>query len=184
MMDGVGDRRLVAAAAHGDERAFAALYDLHVEPIFLQALAELGSEDDAQEVTQEVFAIAWRKLKKIYLVNESALPWLLTTCSNVTANRLRSIRRRPVTEDLDAVRPTLANAETIDDQFYTHHLVDRVEREVDTMPPLDQSVYWAIIREERTYEDTAASLDISVASVRKRLNRVRLRLREKFGDEL
>jgi RNA polymerase sigma factor (sigma-70 family) len=182
-MDSARDGRLVAEAARGDERAFATLYDLYVEPIYLQALAELGSEDDAQEVTQEVFAIAWRRLGKIHLVEGSALPWLSTTCQNVASNRLRSIRRRPVTELLEGVGPTLTDTDTIEERFDTRRLVSRVEEEVAEMTFIDQQVYQAIIRDELSYEDTAESLGISPASVRKRLNRIRKRLRAKFGEE-
>ncbi len=183
-MDSARDGRLVAEAARGDERAFATLYDLYVEPIYLQALAELGSEDDAQEVTQEVFAITWRRLGKIRLVNGSALPWLTTTCRNVVSNRLRSIRRRPVTELLEGAGPTLADTETVEERFDLRQLVSRMEEEVAEMAFIYQQVYQAIIRDELSYEVTAEALGISPASVRKRLARIRRRLRDQFGEEL
>jgi DNA-directed RNA polymerase specialized sigma24 family protein len=40
-----------------------------------------------------------------------------------------------------------------------------------------------VLVEGRSYDETAAALDISVASVGKRLNRVRARIRERFGDD-
>ncbi|GAB3617117.1 sigma-70 family RNA polymerase sigma factor [Okibacterium endophyticum] len=177
------ERELIAAAIRGDERAFGVFFDLHVEPVYVLALEELGSADDAQDVTQQVFAIAWSKLPKIRLVDGSALPWLLTTCRNLTSNRLRSVRRRPVTENFDDLSHTLA----ITDEFETvrsRDLIDRMEKEVAAMPELDQNVYRQILRDGRSYEAVAASLGVSVASVRKRLNRVRNRLRSKFGGEL
>jgi RNA polymerase sigma factor (sigma-70 family) len=183
-MSGAADAQLVSEAARGDERSFAALYDRHVEPVFLQALSELGDEDDAQEVTQEVFAIAWRKLTRIRLVDGSTLPWLLTTCRNVTANRLRSLRRRPPSAQLSDDDRAEVMTDRLDARLDSHLLVSRMEREVTGMPDLDREVYLAIIRRESSYEETAIELGISVASVRKRLNRVRTRLRRTFGSEL
>ncbi|KJC63722.1 RNA polymerase sigma factor [Agreia bicolorata] len=183
-MNRAADVRLVADAARGDERAFAALYDRHVEPIYLQALSELGDEDDAQEVTQEVFAITWRKLSSVRLVDGSALPWMLVTCTNVTANRLRSQHRRPVAGSVSEEHPMENDTDRIDERFDSHRLMGRLEDEVMGMAELDQAVYRAVIHEERSYEATAVQLGISVASVRKRLNRVRTRLRQKFGGEL
>lgn len=159
------------------------LYDQHIEAVYLQALAELGSEDDAQDVAQEVFAIAWRKLGKIRLVSGSALPWLLTTCRNVTANRLRSNQRRPVTENLDDVGPTMADTEPFEKAVDSQHLVSRVEGEVATMSFLDQQVYRSVFHDGLSYDEAAEALSISSSSVRKRLNRVRTRLRAKFGEE-
>lgn len=184
VMDGAADVRLVADAARGDERAFAALYDRHVEPIYLQALSELGDEDDAQDVTQEVFAITWRKLPTVRLVDGSALPWMLVTCSNVTANRLRSAHRRPLAGSVPEERADEGETDRIDERVDSRRLVDRVESEVMGMAELDRAVYQSIIRKERSYEETSVQLGISVASVRKRLNRVRTRLRRTFGGEL
>ncbi|SKA81265.1 RNA polymerase, sigma subunit, ECF family [Agreia bicolorata] len=184
VMNRAADVRLVADAARGDERAFAALYDRHVEPIYLQALSELGNEDDAQEVTQEVFAITWRKLSSVRLVDGSALPWMLVTCTNVTANRLRSQHRRPVAGSVSEEHPMANDTDRVDERFDSHRLMGRLEDEVMGMAELDQAVYRAVIHEERSYEATAVQLGISVASVRKRLNRVRTRLRHKFGGEL
>ncbi|MFC5931794.1 RNA polymerase sigma factor [Cryobacterium melibiosiphilum] len=181
-MDATGDLRLVAAASRGDERAFGDLYDLYVGPVFLQAARELGSEDAAEDVTQEVFAIAWRKLARIRMVNGSILPWLLVTCRNVTANRLRSAGRRPAIVNLDVQGPNILEAELLDARLDSRMLMDRVEEEVVTMPFLDQQVYHAIIGQGASYEETSRSLDISVPSVRKRLNRVRSRLKSKLGD--
>ncbi|SDO49519.1 RNA polymerase sigma-70 factor, ECF subfamily [Cryobacterium flavum] len=181
VMDATGDQRLVAAASRGDERAFGDLYDLYVEAVFLQAARELGSEDGAEDVTQEVFAIAWRKLAKIRMVNGSILPWLLQTCRNVTANRLRSASRRPVTTDFDDQGPNVLEAELLDARLDSRMLMDRVEKEVATMPFLDQQVYHAIISQGASYEETSRALDISIPSVRKRLNRVRSRLKGTLG---
>ncbi|PRY67941.1 RNA polymerase ECF family sigma subunit [Glaciihabitans tibetensis] len=183
-MNGAGDERLVAAAVRGDERAFAVLYDLHVDQVYSQAMAELQNPDDAQEVTQEVFAIAWRRRAKVQLVDGSALTWLLTTCRNVTANHLRAQRRRPVIGLIEERPPTLADTDRVEEQVDSRRLMERMERAVMAMPDLDREVYRAIIHRELSYEQTAAALGISVASVRKRLNRVRTRLRKSVGGEL
>ncbi|MFB2554197.1 RNA polymerase sigma factor [Herbiconiux liangxiaofengii] len=182
-MDAPGDERLLAAASRGDDHSFAAFYDRHVEAVYLQSLSELGDEDEAQDVTQEVFAITWRKLKRIRLVSGSARPWLLTTCRNVTANRLRSLGRRPAIVSPIEAAPTLTDTDRVDERVDSELLMNRLEREVATMNELDRGVYRAIIRDGRSYDEAASALGISAASVRKRLNRVRTRLRETAEGE-
>lgn len=53
---------LVAAARAGDREAFGRLVLLHERAVFRTALAAVGSPDDAQDVAQEAFVLAWRKL--------------------------------------------------------------------------------------------------------------------------
>ncbi|SDZ45060.1 RNA polymerase sigma factor [Herbiconiux ginsengi] len=182
-MNDPGDERLLADALRGDERAFAAFYDRHVEPLYLLALRELGDEDEAQEVTQEVFAIAWRKARRIRLVGGSAASWLEATCRNVAANRMRSVRRRPVMTPVEELGHTLAETDRVDEEFDSRLLMGRLETEVLSMPELDQQVYRSILRDGLSYDETAEALGISTASVRKRLNRVRTRLRKRAEGE-
>jgi RNA polymerase sigma-70 factor (ECF subfamily) len=174
------DRELLDAAARDDDRAFAVLYHRYIEDVFVAALEELGDEDEAQQVAQQVFATAWDKARHVRLANGSALGWLLVTCRNHAANRLRSLRRRPAFEGLDDRAVTMLETrqrQRIEDR----ELLERVEEEISAMPALDQQAYQAVIVEGLSYDEAARRLGISVASVGKRLNRVRKRVGQRFG---
>jgi RNA polymerase sigma-70 factor (ECF subfamily) len=176
------DRELLDASSRRDEHAFWGFYHRHAEVVFSAALDELGDEDEAQEIAQHVFETAWRKAAKVRLVAGSAEAWLMLTCRNLVANKKRSLRRRPSVEGLDDAATNMLEtrkAQRARDQ----QLLARVEDEIAGMPSLDQHVYRAVLVEGRSYDETAAALDISVASVGKRLNRVRARIRERFGDD-
>jgi RNA polymerase sigma-70 factor (ECF subfamily) len=58
------EARLIAAARRGDSRAFAALVDAHQQAVrgFLRRFA--GHWADADEIAQEAFVTAWRKLTR------------------------------------------------------------------------------------------------------------------------
>lgn len=60
--EGVTDPELVELARRGDTAAFGTLVDRHRTPVFRAALAALGSPDDAEEVAQEAFVAAYRRL--------------------------------------------------------------------------------------------------------------------------
>ncbi|MFG6402525.1 RNA polymerase sigma factor [Microbacterium sp. P04] len=176
------DRQLLEAAAGRDEHAFWAFYHRHAEVVFSAALDALGDEDEAQEVAQEVFQVAWRKASKVRLVAGSAEAWLMLTCRNLVANKKRSIRRKPPVEGLDRAAANMLETRQAQ-RARDVELLARVEEEIADMPHLDQHVYRAVLVEGRSYDETAAALDISVPSVGKRLNRVRARIRERFGED-
>jgi DNA-directed RNA polymerase specialized sigma24 family protein len=62
-----------------DTGAFANLYDKHITSVYRYALQMLGSVPDAEDISQEVFVLAWVKRSKIRVVDQSLLPWLLVT---------------------------------------------------------------------------------------------------------
>lgn len=91
------ETELVCAAARGDDAAFTELMGRHAEALFAHALRATGNEDDAQDIVQDVFEIAFRRRKNIRVIDGSAAGWLLATCRNTISNRLRSARRREST---------------------------------------------------------------------------------------
>src|ERR671912_2992518 len=87
------DAALVAQAANGSELAFRTLYRAYVRPVYWLAHGLVGNAADAEDVTQETFLVAWRKISGLQLAGESLLPWLVTVCRFQASNRIRAQRR-------------------------------------------------------------------------------------------
>ncbi|PWC04305.1 hypothetical protein DCE94_09145 [Agromyces badenianii] len=183
LMSEQGDRsdgELLLRASRNDDRAFAVFYHRHAERVFAAALDELADHDEAQQITQQVFATAWDKAARVRLVAGSAEAWLSVTCRNLVANRRRALGRRLVAESLDEHGASILETRMLQ-RAADRELLVQVEDEIAEMPFLDQQVYRGLIVEGRSYDEVSAQLELSVASVGKRLNRVRKRLRVRFG---
>ena len=170
------DQRWVAQAAAGDESAFRELYRLYVRPVYWIAHGIIGSPADAEDVTQETFVTAWRKLPGLELQGESVLPWLATICRFQAANRLRQ-RRRDQAHTADAVDDTLPAAISVEEQVITADLAERIAAEIGTLSEIDREIFRLCAAEGHAYQAAAEELGISHAVVRNRLSRVRTRLR-------
>lgn len=171
------DAELIAATLRGDSSAFRRFYDRHVDAVFARAMSILRNEDDVREITQETFALAFRKLKLLRLVDGSARPWLLRSCLNLVATRNRAVSRRPVTVDIADLENTMTDTESLESLIEAQLLLDYLRKEVAVMSFIDQEVFRLVLVEERSYEEASMALKISLASVRKRVNRVRSKLR-------
>jgi RNA polymerase sigma-70 factor (ECF subfamily) len=68
---------LVAAAQAGDQTAFGRLVDLNERVAIRTALAALGRREDAEDVVQDAFVVAWRRLGS-FRGDASFRTWLLT----------------------------------------------------------------------------------------------------------
>lgn len=170
------DQRWVAQAAAGDESAFRELYRLYVRPVYWIAHGIIGSPADAEDVTQETFVTAWRKLPGLELQGESALPWLATICRFQAANRMRQ-RRRDQAHTADAVDDRLPATISVEEQVITADLAERIAAEIGTLSEIDREIFRLCAAEGYAYQAAAEELGISHAVVRNRLSRVRTRLR-------
>ncbi|KQV73652.1 hypothetical protein ASC61_00690 [Aeromicrobium sp. Root344] len=83
------------------EQRLADLYDLWAAKVHAYALRHCGVEG-AEDVVSETFIVAWRRID---VVPEDALPWLLVVARNTIAHRRRSAGRRARLDDALATRP-------------------------------------------------------------------------------
>lgn len=171
---GFDDATLVARAREGDLRAFEALVRRYQWQMYRLALRMTASTGDAEDIVQEVFITAWRRLPEIR-EDAAMVGWLYRTTTNRCLNLLR--KRRPTTE-LDDTTPTQVPSE--DPQCATQA---SQQREALTAAlaqlPSNQRAVW-LLREvhDRSYEEIAQLLATTPHAVRGRLSRARVQLAE------
>lgn len=176
------DATLVARAANGSEHAFRTLYRAYVRPVYWLAHGLVGDRSDAEDVTQETFMAAWRKLPELKLESESLLPWLATICRFQAANRIRR-QRRDREHTTAAADETLADTVDVERQVATSILVDRILEAVRGLSPLDQQIFRLCAAEGYAYQAAADELGVSHGVVRNRLSRIRTHVRAATGTE-
>ncbi len=170
------DADLVAQAASGSEHAFRGLYRRYARPVYWIAHGLLSDQSDAEDVMQETFVVAWRKLAGLQLQSDSLLPWLATICRFQAANRMRR-RRRDRENTAALIDETLPDTVDVEDQVIGSDLARVIADEVGAMSELDREIFRLCAVEGYAYQAAAESLDVSHAVVRNRLSRIRTRLR-------
>ncbi|GAA1991328.1 sigma-70 family RNA polymerase sigma factor [Microbacterium pumilum] len=170
------DASLVAQAASGSEVAFRTLYRAYVRPVYWLAYGLVGNASDAEDVTQETFVVAWRKLPGLELASDSLLPWLVTVCRFQAANRIRR-QQRDREHTAGAVADTLPATVNVEQQVIDDELAERIVQEVAGMSPLDRDIFRLCATEGYAYQAAAEELGVAHGVVRNRLSRIRTRLR-------
>jgi RNA polymerase sigma-70 factor (ECF subfamily) len=167
------EKRLVREAQAGDLLAFERLYRENVRKVFGLCLRLSQDASLAEELTQEVFVKAWRKLSTFR--GESAFSsWLYPMAVNVALSERRSRRRRdarilPVEEpELLERTPGAPRPEAGFD----------LDRALATLPPGARTVFVLHDVEGRTHEEIAALLNLAAGTSKAQLHRARRLLRE------
>jgi RNA polymerase sigma-70 factor (ECF subfamily) len=94
------DRRLLAAAAQGDNGAFAALYRNHSTAIFNYLLRLVHDKNQAEDLLQETFMATWRGANT-FRRQSSVRTWLFSIAHNKAVSWLRRNRPQSMDEDLE-----------------------------------------------------------------------------------
>lgn len=175
------DVELIARSIARDERAFGDLFDRHATAVYRFAYSLTHDNTEAQEVVQETFVTAWRRLADIRLAGDSMLPWLIVTARHHASN-LRRSRRRHETLPLDELMRSRGSDRAALEEAHRDEL-DWVFDAVRRLSEVDQRIVELCLYEGRTYKEAALQLGLSVAGVTKRVERTRARLRALRDDE-
>lgn len=198
------DEELVARARAKDYAAFEILLERYEDKVFRLAFRFVRNESEAKEILQDTFLSVWRKLDT-FKGDSLFSSWVYRVAANTALMRLRSQRRHPQisTEDLppgflDGYRPTQAEsfghlpspgenwAKRPDEQLQSDELRRHIQAAVDALPELYRTVFLVRDVEGLSTEETAEMLGISVPTVKTRLHRARIALREaiaKYFDQ-
>ena len=166
----------VEEARRGDRKAFSRLVEAYQRPVFNLTYRMLGNVEEAEDAAQESFVRAYTRLSQ-YDPDQKFSTWLFSIANHHCIDRLRKRRVTHVSIDDN---PVLQNLEG-DDPRPERWALDKEERlEVQAM--LEQLApeyrtplvlrYW----EDMSYEEIAATMDVSVAAIKSRLFRARQQL--------
>ena len=169
------DSALLGQLALGDTSALAVLYERYRRPVYGRALIEVESRPDAEELLQDAFVLLWKKRKRLTIVGDSLLPWLLVSVRYLAQNRRRHLGRRRTTT-LDE-RPEPSSDRNPEEVAARRELYDVVERSIRKLGGIDQEIFRLCVIEGLSYKQAAAKLETSHAVVRNRLGRARASVR-------
>lgn len=168
-----GERSLVAQAQSGDLDAFEVLYHGSVGLVHALCLRMSGSAALAEDLTQEVFVRAWRKLGSFR--GESAFQtWLTRLAVNVviTSQRRRRLWEGKVTlvDDLEPYAPVVPPS-------HPGQAVD-LERAIAGLPPGARTVFLLHDVHGLAHTEVAAATGSAIGTCKAQLHRARRLLRE------
>lgn len=180
----------VRAAMAGDRDAFGRLVDASKSAVTSIALAICRDVPASEDVAQEVYITAWRKLPELQNA-ASFLPWVrqIARYTARTFVRDRGVRRRTCADglSLDDLVQSAADPAPGPESFLLDDEKRRMLRDTLTeLPDEAREVVILYYREGRSSRQVARLLGLSDSAVRKRVQRARDQLRrevlQRFAD--
>lgn len=185
------EQRMIAAILTGDTRLFHELIRPYERRVFAMAVSLLHNEADAEEIAQEAFLKAFRKLAS-FRGEASFSTWLITITLNEARSRLRRKALVPM-ESLDgttdepvAISPALLRdwKEIPSEALERQEIRLILQEAIAGLPLIYREVFLLRDVEELTIKEAADVLEISIASIKVRLHRARMMLQKQLAPRL
>lgn len=178
MADKLEEGRLLEACRRGDGEAFHRLVLIYQNLVYSVALRMLHDRAEAEDVAQEVFLRAFRSLGR-FRGDSKLSTWLYAITARLCLNRLKVVRRG---QDLfrENPLPMGGSSPPPDRALEERELRSLLEREIQRLGPEQRIVL--ILRDIQglSYEEIAEVLGVELGTVRSRLHRARMAIKERL----
>lgn len=189
-LEALDDRALVTRVQEGDRDAFSTLVVRYQERVYNLVLRGLTDQDAALDVAQEVFLKAYRGLAR-FQGESQFFTWLfrITMNETITARRRRDRRGRPISldrTDEDGEKRSDPPAATDDPGAAVARRDDQALVQQAIAGLEDEQAEVLLLRDidGRSYQEIAEILECPLGSVKSRIHRARLALKDKLAPTI
>lgn len=181
---------LIARAQSGEREAFEQIVRLYQRKVYSVTYRFTGNTEDASDLAQEAFIKIYRSLST-FRGESSFNTWLHHVVANVCRDYLRKQQRRIQvvdngTEDNPGYQLQVASSDEVvqpERQLMIKEQKKILQKHIEQLAPDYRLVLIMRDLQDLSYEEIAATLQINMGTVKSRLNRARMKLKESLFQE-
>jgi RNA polymerase sigma-70 factor (ECF subfamily) len=170
---------LMQRVANGDESALAELYDRHAPLLFGLIVRIVADRGEAEDILQDVFIRVWQRADTFDPAFGTPTAWLVRIARNRAIDRLRG--RKPAVSDA-----AIAGMASIDpDPHESAALTEQqllVAAALKRLPRDERELIEQAFLRGRTHSELAAAFGLPLGTVKTRIRRGMLALRDALQD--
>jgi RNA polymerase sigma-70 factor (ECF subfamily) len=180
--------RLMMQVRQGDIHAFEKIVEIHQGAVIGTVAKMLGGMGDAEDIAQQVFIRVWKSAAR-YEPSAKFTTWMFTITRNLVFNEMRRRQRKPSVsmDEREQEYNLLAPDETTsapDQQILENELVQAIDSAIQALPEKQRLAVVLRRYEDRSYEEIADILGLSLSAVKSLLFRARTQLKENLQPYL
>jgi RNA polymerase sigma-70 factor (ECF subfamily) len=182
------ERALIERCKRGDLAAFNDLVRRYEKQVYNFAYRLTGNYDDANDVAQDAFLRVFNAIGS-FRGEASFSTWLFRITTNVFLDERKRARAHPnasLDEYLELEESSVARQ--IEDPSPTPEAVleqseraEILQKAIGGLPEYQRAMVTLYHGQQKSYEEIAEIMDLPIGTVKSRLNRARLALKEKLG---
>ncbi|HXH60164.1 MAG TPA: sigma-70 family RNA polymerase sigma factor [Fimbriimonadaceae bacterium] len=188
-LDLAAEQALVEQCRRQDLEAFSKIVDAYQARVFGFVRRMVRNEEEAMDVTQEVFIRAFRSLDR-FDGRSSLRTWLFRIAHNLCIDKSRRLERRFIETSLEPTMPDDEPIEFADERWdpeqavLSEEMAQVVERAIASMSEKLRVVLLLHDKEDMGYDEIARAVDVPVGTVKSRLFLARAHLQRQLSQYL
>ena len=163
---------LIQRALVREEDACQRLIGLYKGRVFSYVYRIIRNYDDAEEIALDTFVRCFKSLDS-FDQTKTFSTWLFAIAHNLTVDFLR--KRKQECEYLDE---THAFQEDFIQEYEKREQLESIEKALTKLEIIDREIVVLFYMEDKSYQEISEILDIPKTTIKTRLHRARLRLRD------
>ena len=174
---------LIGRVLGGDINAYELIIKEYEKKVYNLALRYMKNHDDALDVSQDVFLQVYQNLSQ-FRGDAQFSTWIYRVTYNKCVDALRKNQkiRKNVAMSIDDENffETASGKESLEQNYECRETLSAVMSIIDTLPDEQKDVVLLRYIKDLSYAQIAQVLDIAEGTVKSRLNRARLKIKEQM----
>ena len=182
------ESELIEGLKSGSQEAFRSLVDTYQQKVIRTCKGFVHSDDDAEDIAQEVFIEIWQSINK-FRGDAELSTWIYRISVNKSLNFIKTASRRKIFSFFDFTDPdrssfanelAAAQGYSPDNDLGRSEQAEAVKRAIDSLPSKQRTAFVLSKYDDLSYQEIAKVMNSTVPSVESLIFRARQNLQKRL----
>jgi len=171
------ETQVILQVLQGDIESFRLIVERYERPIARMIRNIINNRDSCEDIAQDVFFAAYRKLASFDPARSNFSTWLFTIARNKSINALRKKRPLSMSE-----LPQNSDRHNPSDELAEREFFDELDAGLEALPSAQKRAFVLAEFEELSYEDIAQIEGVRIGTIKSRINRAKKKLAKSLKE--
>ncbi len=165
------ETKVIRQVLQGDIESFRFIVERYENPIVRMIRNITNNRESCEDIAQDVFFTAYRKLASFDPARSNFSTWLFTIAKNKSINAMR--KRRPLSM---SELPQNSDTHNPSDELAEREFFDKLDAGLEALPSAQKRAFVLAEFEELSYADIAQIEGVRIGTIKSRINRAKKKL--------